>query len=61
MILVMAVKFNLGSMGADEHSETLPGKGAEREHKNSKDIAGLSMSEKFITSKCLKKTQLVLE
>lgn len=57
----MAVKFNLGSMGADEHSETLPRKGAEREHKNSKDITGLSMSEKFITSKCLKKTQLVLE
>lgn len=48
-------------MGVDEHSETLPRKRAEREHKNSKDITGLSMSEKFITSKCLNKTQLVLE
>lgn len=57
MILFMSAKFNLGSMGAEEHSETLSRKGTEREHKNPKDITGLSMSEKFITSKCLKKTQ----
>lgn len=57
----MSMKINLGTMGADEHSETLPRKGAEREHKNSKHITGLSMSEKFITSKCLNKRQLVLE
>lgn len=56
MILVMSMKINLGTMGADEHSEALPGKGAEREHKNLKDITGLSMSEKFITSKRLNKT-----
>lgn len=61
MILVMSLKINLGTMGADERSETPPGKGAEREHKNPKDITGLSMSEKFITTKCLNKIQLVLE
>lgn len=48
-------------MGADEHSDALSWKGALREHKNSKDITGLSMSEKFITSKCLSQMQLVLE
>jgi hypothetical protein len=57
----MSMKINLGTVGAAEHSEALSGKGAEKEHKNSKDISGLSMSEKFITSKCLNKMQLVLE
>lgn len=61
MTLAMSMKTNLGTVGADEHSETLLGKGAEREFKNSKDITRISMSEKFITSKCLNKMQLVLE
>ena len=60
MILVMSMKTNLGTTGVDEHSETLPRKRDEGEHKNSKDITGLTTS-KFITSKCLNKMQLVLE
>ena len=43
------------------NTETLPRKRVEGEYKNSMDITGLSMSEKFITSKCLSKMQLVFE
>lgn len=61
MILVLSMKINSGTVGVDEYSEALPRNGEEREHKNSKDITGLSMSEQFIISKCLNKMQLVLE
>lgn len=50
MILVMSMKINLDTMGADEHSETLPRKRAEREYKNSKDISGLSMKSSLPAS-----------
>lgn len=43
------------------NTETLPRKRVEGEYKNSMDITGLSMSEKFITSKYLSKMQLVFE
>lgn len=61
MILVMSMKTSLGTMQGDENSATLSRKEAEGQHKNSKDLNGLSMTEKLITSKCLNKIWLLLE